>query len=119
MVHIKTILLTTLAYFLGCSVLLSSVHAKDIVANTTIGQAVHASVSTKTHMDNISLKAIGDLHNHVDKTALKVFVKTFGDQAVMSRDRELKSLRATVERSFSVIVLEMLLMFRLAFAIAR
>lgn len=118
---IKIILLALLAYLLTTAVVLSSVHARDIIANNNSAAAVDATHSVRAHGDDVSAKAIADLHAHVDKAGLKTFSKSVTDQTVLVRHRQTHSDHDDRQRPFSVMIMEMLLMFRLtyAFALAR
>lgn len=70
------------ASVMAFSVLLLSVHAKDLV------QYREPLNMTRVEYHDISDKASGDLHDHVDKQVLKTFAKSFGDNYTMSRGRE-------------------------------
>lgn len=63
--NIKTNFIYGLAMLLSVSVLLLSVHAKDIVAFHD------ATVTSKIEYKDISAKAAKELHDHVDKQVLK------------------------------------------------
>ena len=52
-------------------VLLVSVHAKDLVKYTDIPTA------SRVVYNDITKKAVGELHDHVDKQVVKSLVKTF------------------------------------------
>ena len=75
-----TVLLATLVAF---SVVLVSVHAKDVVR---YGDAAVA--QTVKHSD-ITDKVVKELHDHVDKQVLKNFNKVFSDNVIVTtRSRE-------------------------------
>lgn len=118
---IKIILLSMLVYLLATAVVLSSVHARDLVAHRNDVQSFDVARTTKTHVDDVSAKAIADLHNHVDKAGLKTFNKLATDQIVLVRHRQTQAEHQDTSRPLSVVIMEALLMFRLtyAFALAR
>ena len=60
----------TATFIAGC-VLLVSIHAKDIVKYTD------TSTASRVVYNDISKKAVGELHDHVDKQVVKSLVKTF------------------------------------------
>lgn len=74
--------IVAIAGFIAFSVLLLSVHAKDIVQYREL-----MNVSRVEYRD-ISEKATGELHDHVDKQVLKTFAKSFSDSYAISRGRE-------------------------------
>lgn len=115
---IKIIFFSILAYILATAVILSSLHARDLIANSNIAVNIDAGHSVKVHTDDVSAKSIADLHNHVDKTALKSFVKSASDQTILIRQRQTQDSLADVGRPLSVIVMEMIFMFRLTYALA-
>lgn len=101
--------------FLAVSVVLASLHLRDIVASINLQTFSDGTQATKTATTtDVSAKAIGDLHNHVDKTSLKTFSAS-ADQAILSR-RQAEEFLEQIERPFSVIAIELLLMFRVAYA---
>lgn len=75
-----------LAGIIAFSVLLLSVHAKDVFAyRELINQG---RVEYHTASGDVSEKAASELHDHVDKQVLKTFGKTFSDNITVSRGRE-------------------------------
>ena len=74
--------IVSIAGVMALSVLLLSVHAKDIVQYRELLNA------SRIEYHDIGEKATGDLHDHVDKQVLKTFAKSFGDNYTMSRGRE-------------------------------
>lgn len=113
---IKIIFLSVLAYTLATAVVLASVHARDIVANSNKIVHFDAVSTAKVHTDDVAAKAIGDLHNHVDKTFVKSMVKSVSEQATLIRQRQSLEDLDSIDRPLSVLVMEMLLMFRLSYA---
>lgn len=81
--NIKSYLVVGLASFIAFSVLLVSVHSKDLAKYNDIGYA-----KSTTYTD-LSEKAVKELHDHVDKQVLKSFSKVFNDSSVVaSRSRD-------------------------------
>lgn len=115
----KTIFLTTLTYLLATAVVLSCLHAKDLVGYRVTLTKMNA--TTETRVGEIVAKAMSDLHTHVDKASmsLKNIVKSIGDQTTLAYDRHLQTLRAKYGRNMAVILMETLLLFRIAFATIR
>jgi hypothetical protein len=76
---IRKLFAITLTGCLATSVLLLSVHAKDLAA--------HADVQTsldkveKVKLKDVSEKATAELHNHVSKQVVKTFDNSSGDQS--------------------------------------
>ncbi len=82
----KKIITTALfAHAMCATVVLAHVHAKDAVS-----LANQQSVAKLSGSD-ITAKAVGDLHHHIDKTSLKMQT---GDSAVQARVRELEPLKS-------------------------
>lgn len=75
-------LIVGLASFIAFSVLLLSVHAKDLVQYRELMNAA------RIEYRDIAEKSTGELHDHIDKQVLKTFSKTFGDGITISRERE-------------------------------
>lgn len=75
-------LIVGVAGFIAFSVFLLSVHAKDLVQYRELMNA------NRVEYHDIGEKAVGELHDHVDKQVLKTFAKTFGDSMTASRGRE-------------------------------
>lgn len=94
------------AALISSAVLVSFTHAKDIV------KAAPAS-----DLSAVNAKALGDLHNHTDKTVLKVFAKAVSDSGVAARERELKADMIKVERNLTNQLLEFLLFWRFALTV--
>lgn len=111
---IQPLFISILAYLIGCSVILSSVHAKDLASHQA--DFNRAAATVRVHADDVSAKAIGELHNHVDKASVKAFAKTVGEQTAVGNERYLRSGRARYARSFATRVMEASLMFRLVYA---
>ena len=61
----KLLTATLLAHLMCVSVVLSHVHAKDAVS------LLHAPGTVKLTGNDITAKALGDLHHHIDKAGLK------------------------------------------------
>ncbi len=75
-------LIVGIASIIAFSVLLLSIHAKDIVQYRELMNA------TRVEYHDLSEKAVSELHDHVDKKVLKTFAKTFGDGITITRGRE-------------------------------
>lgn len=71
-----------IASFIAFSVLLLSLHAKDVFQYRELLNV------NRVEYHDIGEKAVGELHDHVDKQVLKTFSKTFGDSFAVSRGRE-------------------------------
>jgi hypothetical protein len=71
-----------IAGLIAFSVFLLSVHAKDVFQYRELMNA------NRIEYRDIGEKAVGELHDHVDKQVLKSFSKTFGDGFAISRGRE-------------------------------
>lgn len=111
----KTTTITILAYLLGSSVVLSSVHAKDLASHgSDLGKAPASAL--KIHADDISAKAIGELHIHVDKTVFKAFAKSSADQVALASGREQRQTRSRYQRSVATILMECSLITKIVFA---
>lgn len=80
--NIYTSFVVSLASFIALSVLLLSLHAKDLVRYGDLAYA------RTTEYRDLSEKASGELHDHVDKQVLKAFGKTAGDGFTLSRGRD-------------------------------
>lgn len=116
---VKIILATSLAYILAMAVVMSSLHIKDIVANNNEAAIQAAQQRTaRAHMEDVSAKAMSELHNHVEKTMVKSLVKAMSDPAVVGRQRQTIEDAMESDRGLSVVLMEMLLMFRLSYAFA-
>jgi len=75
-------IIVSVASFIAFSVLLLSVHAKDLVQYREFISAARVEYRV------IAEKSTGELHDHIDKQVLKTFSKTFGDGITISRGRE-------------------------------
>lgn len=84
---LKLLSVTILAHFMCMTVVLSHIHAKDAISY--LGQS-HAARTVLT--TDMSAKALGDLHHHIDKTALKNIHTESPTTA--ARRRELQPLNA-------------------------
>ncbi|NCU30623.1 hypothetical protein EOL73_03450 [Candidatus Saccharibacteria bacterium] len=81
---IKSYFIVSLASFIAFSVFLISIHSKDLVKYS--GDASFAKVTT---YNDLSDKAVKELHDHVDKQILKSFSKVFNDGSIIaSRSRD-------------------------------
>lgn len=89
------------------SVLLSSVHAKDIAKSAPLGQ----------DLSSVHAKALGELHNHTDKTVVKVFAKAVSDNAIVARERELRTEVVRIERGLVEQLADFLMFWRVAFSV--
>lgn len=81
----KIITTALFAHAMCATVVLAHVHAKDAVSLAN-QQAV-----AKLSGSDITAKAVGDLHHHIDKTSLKMQT---ADNAVQARVRELEPLKS-------------------------
>lgn len=91
-------------------VLMSAAHAKDVARAS---HPVHVS-GLISRPNDINAKAIGDLHNHIDKQTLKNISM---DNPQAARERELKLVTEnTRERNIFEMIEEMIAFYRLAFA---
>lgn len=84
MQHIQTFTTTLLTATMALSVILAGVHAKDLVTPQT-GKVLAARSS-----DDISKKAVSELHNHIEKVSTKSFGKTTADYTAIADRRSLK-----------------------------
>lgn len=112
---LKTTFISLFASFLAVAVVLSGAHAKDIAASRNLKDDTLVKTMAKSPSD-VTAKAMSDLHNHVDKTTFKAFAKTSVDNQMLARERELKEGVIKLERTMSVRMLEMMLLFRFALA---
>jgi bifunctional DNase/RNase len=80
---IKIPLLSLFAYSLSFTVVLSHMHAKDITSLMN-QQSIH-----RLATGDITAKAMGDLHHHIDKTGVK---NIQNDTTTAARTRELNPL---------------------------
>lgn len=106
--HLTTVKYTFVAFLvhLMCvTVVLSHIHAKD-----TVSAMSQQSNLSKLASTDITAKALGDLHQHIDKTGLK---NIHVDPTTAARTRELQPLEALEERpSLAVLLQDFLLRFR-------
>ncbi len=110
--NIKTHLVVALASLLAFAVVLTAVHAKDLVKySDTLGDL---------QLNDLSKKAASDLHNHVDKQVLKGFVKQVGDGNDTLRQRDSRELadHASAPQSLSELLENLLLRWQVRFAFA-
>lgn len=82
----KIIAAACLAQLMCMSVILSHIHAKD-----TIPLMAHPAGATRMASRDITAKALGDLHHHIDKAAVK---SPHSDASTATRNRELNPLSA-------------------------
>lgn len=72
-----------LASCITVAVMLVSVHAKDVASYHD------ESVARQVNLQDISQKAVKELHDHVDKQIIKDFTKVFSDNSMLtSRNRD-------------------------------
>jgi len=108
---IKTFLIAIAACFLSVAVILSSAHLKDVARAHSF---IETHAATFKITDTVA-KAIGDLHNHVDKQTLKAISM---DQPAAARERELKALNEEhASRNVIEMLEEMILFYRFAFSL--
>jgi len=81
----KLIFTATLAHLMCATVILAHLHAKDAVSLANQQNAANAKISG----GDITAKALGDLHHHIDKMSLKMHT---GDASTQARVRELEPL---------------------------
>lgn len=82
----KFIFTALLAHTMCITVVLAHVHAKDAVSLANQQNAANAKISS----GDITTKALGDLHHHIDKMSLKMHT---GDSSTQARVRELEPLQ--------------------------
>lgn len=103
---VKLFFSTLLVHLLCFSVVLSHMHAKDAVSLST-SQANSSRLATT----DITAKAMGDLHHHIDKAGLKNITDQTSTTA--ARRRELNPLEAdTTDESLSTRFFDFMLRFR-------
>lgn len=106
--QIRLYIITAAACCMSLTVVMSAAHAKD-VARATHPTDVTSIIS---HPSDINAKAIGDLHNHIDKQTLKSISM---DNPMTARERELKvASEDKRDRSIFEIIEEMIAFYRLA-----
>ncbi len=110
-------LTATLSSLLVVAVFLTATHAKDVLMSSALGILSSDTPAVRTH-DDISAKALSDLHSHVDKTMVKDpgMNKSFGDNAALAARRERDETEE--EQPLSLKMIEMMLMVKLAYAYA-
>lgn len=81
----KIVFTALFAHVMCATVILAHVHAKDAVSLSNQQNAANAKISG----GDITAKALGDLHHHIDKTTLKSHT---ADASTQARIRELKPL---------------------------
>jgi len=97
------------ACFMSLTVVMSAAHAKDLLK----GSSGDVAVMGRT-VDPIT-KAIGDLHNHIDKQTLKNISM---DNPVTAREREVRALNEEkTDRGWIEILEELAIFYRLAFSL--
>lgn len=82
----KLIFTAMLAHLMCATVILAHLHAKDAVSLANQQSAANAKISG----GDITAKALGDLHHHIDKMSLKMHT---GDVSTQARVRELEPLQ--------------------------
>lgn len=82
----KIIFTALLAHVMCATVVLAHLHAKDAVSLANQQNAANAKISG----GDITAKALGDLHHHIDKMSLKMHT---GDTSTQARIRELEPLQ--------------------------
>lgn len=87
----KILTATLLAHLMCVTVVLSHIHAKDAVSL----MRQHSNI--KLSSNDITAKALGDLHHHVDKASLKNV--TADTSTTAARTRELNPLDAAVQEA--------------------
>ena len=105
---LKTALIACFAHMIAGMVILSHMHAGDVVSHSS-GKEGMAQV-TKTSPD-LNAKAMGDLHNHIDKTTLKNVMKSAADSTAVSR-RDLQAQEVQFEETLLEKLAAQFLMFR-------
>ena len=82
------------AHIMAVAVVLAHTHVGDVVkhSSTDLG-----SYTVRSSVD-VNAKALGDLHNHIDKTMLKNVLKSAGDSTAATR-RDLKQSVLVSEES--------------------
>lgn len=86
---IKVTLLSLLVHTMCLTVVLSHIHAKDAVSMFS-GQTM-----SRMAPSDITAKALGDLHHHIDKASLKN-ITTTTNATTSARVRELDPLSANI-----------------------
>ena len=104
---LKTALIACFAHVMAGTVILSHMHAGDVVSHTSKDGLAQV---TKSSPD-INAKAVGDLHNHIDKTTLKNVMKSAADSTAVSR-RTLKPQLEDFEESLLEKLTASFLLFR-------
>jgi hypothetical protein len=87
----KILTATLLAHLMCVTVVLSHIHAKDAVSL----MRQHSNI--KLSSNDITAKALGDLHHHIDKASLKNI--TADTSTTAARTRELNPLDAAVQEA--------------------
>jgi hypothetical protein len=109
---IKMSVVAIIACLISLVVILSSAHAKDIVS---AGALSNATSSTMYKTGDMTAKAMGDIHNHIDKQTVKSISM---DQPLTARQRELKALdEEKASRSFLDMFEDMVLFYRFSFTL--
>lgn len=90
---LKISLISLLAHTMCLTVVLSHIHAKDAVSMFS----QHTN-NNRLAPSDITAKALGDLHHHIDKTSLKnVNATSAGDATASARVRELDPLSTQIQ----------------------
>lgn len=111
MQKVRLYIIAFAACCMSVAVVMSAAHAKD-VARASHPTHVAGLISRPS---DINAKAIGDLHNHIDKQTLKNISM---DNPLAARERELKAVNEDGrDRSIVEIIEEMVAFYRLAFAL--
>lgn len=82
----KIVFTALFAHVMCVTVILAHVHAKDAVSLSNQQNAANAKISG----GDITAKALGDLHHHIDKMSLKMHTS---DTSTQARVRELEPLQ--------------------------
>ncbi|HET7630503.1 MAG TPA: hypothetical protein VFK03_03965 [Candidatus Saccharimonadales bacterium] len=107
--------LSLLAYCLCMTVMLASVHAKDLVSYSKLSLIGGVAALTLT---DVGAKALSNLHNHVDNTSFNHFIQVV-HRRQLEREREVERDEA-IERSQTIIerLLNRWRLFRASFGLA-
>lgn len=104
----KIIAAACLAQLMCVSVVLSHIHAKD-----TVPLLSHPASATRMASRDITAKALGDLHHHIDKAGVK---SPHSDASTATRNRQLNPMSAedmAEDASLVVRIQHLLLRFRI------
>jgi hypothetical protein len=106
---LKTAFIACLAHLMAGTVVLSHMHAGDVVSHSVSKDSL--TQVTKSSPD-LNAKAVGDLHNHIDKTMLKNIMKSAADSSTAASRRDLKPQQLEYEESILERLAAQFLMFR-------